>query len=459
MQFCRRCGARLPDDSLFCTKCGTPIVPADEEPAALVEPAAPTVPAGPSAPVEPTKPAAPAAPTAPVKPVEPAEPAVPVEPTKPAAPAAPTAPAGPAKKGMSGKTLGILAGCILLVVVVIAAVALIPKGGSGSAQRYELYTNDAVMFSIQYPEGCTVSEPYENTVLIENGSDFRVAVEYAYQTVAGDAYIYSADDFSELRGEIGDSVVTDFLGSDQAEITGFQGDVTDWPGTAFTFSLDQNGQPYSGCLYVHDGQGDFGVYCIQTLLNDASDQADLYREQIDHIVESFAVTGAYTAPGYKLWTMETGYQYDKELYIITGDRLDTSDLIHRKNGILLLKDGTGAFFFSADVKKTDYSSDYAPEQVLDEVCRKLYFDSDSVRDAEYISQISQFHRGRFDYWTVDLSSSLSSGYEPYTSTVAIADIGGTYWRIEVRCHDDYDEYHDIALTTMNDILMSLSLYN
>lgn len=432
MQFCRRCGARLPDDSLFCTKCGTPIVPADEEPAALVEPAAPTVPAGPSAPVEPTK---------------------------PAAPAAPTAPAGPAKKGMSGKTLGILAGCILLVVVVIAAVALIPKGGSGSAQRYELYTNDAVMFSIQYPEGCTVSEPYENTVLIENGSDFRVAVEYAYQTVAGDAYIYSADDFSELRGEIGDSVVTDFLGSDQAEITGFQGDVTDWPGTAFTFSLDQNGQPYSGCLYVHDGQGDFGVYCIQTLLNDASDQADLYREQIDHIVESFAVTGAYTAPGYKLWTMETGYQYDKELYIITGDRLDTSDLIHRKNGILLLKDGTGAFFFSADVKKTDYSSDYAPEQVLDEVCRKLYFDSDSVRDAEYISQISQFHRGRFDYWTVDLSSSLSSGYEPYTSTVAIADIGGTYWRIEVRCHDDYDEYHDIALTTMNDILMSLSLYN
>ena len=458
MQFCRRCGARLPDDSLFCTKCGTPIVPADEEPAALVEPAAPTVPAGPSAPVEPTKPAAPAAPTAPVKPVEPAEPAVPVEPTKPAAPAAPTAPAGPAKKGMSGKTLGILAGCILLVVVVIAAVALIPKGGSGSAQRYELYTNDAVMFSIQYPEGCTVSEPYENTVLIENGSDFRVAVEYAYQTVAGDAYIYSADDFSELRGEIGDSVVTDFLGSDQAEITGFQGDVTDWPGTAFTFSLDQNGQPYSGCLYVHDGQGDFGVYCIQTLINDASDQADLYREQIDHIVESFAVTGAYTAPGYKLWTMETGYQYDKELYMITGDRLEPlSD--DYKNSIILLKDGTGMFFFSADVKKTDYSSDYAPEQVLDEVCRKLYFDSDSVRDAEYISQISQFHRGRFDYWTVDLSSSLSSGYEPYTSTVAIADIGGTYWRICVRCHDDYDEYHDIALTTMNDILMSLSLYN
>ena len=431
MQFCRRCGARLPDDSLFCTKCGTPIVPADEEPAALVEPAAPTVPAGPSAPVEPTK---------------------------PAAPAAPTAPAGPAKKGMSGKTLGILAGCILLVVVVIAAVALIPKGGSGSAQRYELYTNDAVMFSIQYPEGCTVSEPYENTVLIENGSDFRVAVEYAYQTVAGDAYIYSADDFSELRGEIGDSVVTDFLGSDQAEITGFQGDVTDWPGTAFTFSLDQNGQPYSGCLYVHDGQGDFGVYCIQTLINDASDQADLYREQIDHIVESFAVTGAYTAPGYKLWTMETGYQYDKELYMITGDRLEPlSD--DYKNSIILLKDGTGMFFFSADVKKTDYSSDYAPEQVLDEVCRKLYFDSDSVRDAEYISQISQFHRGRFDYWTVDLSSSLSSGYEPYTSTVAIADIGGTYWRICVRCHDDYDEYHDIALTTMNDILMSLSLYN
>ena len=458
MQFCRRCGARLPDDSLFCTKCGTPIVPADEEPAALVEPAAPTVPAGPSAPVEPTKPAAPAAPTAPVKPVEPAEPAVPVEPTRPAAPAAPTAPAGPAKKGMSGKTLGILAGCILLVVVVIAAVALIPKGGSGSAQRYELYTNDAVMFSIQYPEGCTVSEPYENTVLIENGSDFRVAVEYAYQTVAGDAYIYSADDFSELRGEIGDSVVTDFLGSDQAEITGFQGDVTDWPGTAFTFSLDQNGQPYSGCLYVHDGQGDFGVYCIQTLINDASDQADLYREQIDHIVESFAVTGAYTAPGYKLWTMETGYQYDKELYMITGDRLEPlSD--DYKNSIILLKDGTGMFFFSADVKKTDYSSDYAPEQVLDEVCRKLYFDSDSVRDAEYISQISQFHRGRFDYWTVDLSSSLSSGYEPYTSTVAIADIGGTYWRICVRCHDDYDEYHDIALTTMNDILMSLSLYN
>ena len=359
---------------------------------------------------------------------------------------------------MSGKTLGILAGCILLVVVVIAAVALIPKGGSGSAQRYELYTNDAVMFSIQYPEGCTVSEPYENTVLIENGSDFRVAVEYAYQTVAGDAYIYSADDFSELRGEIGDSVVTDFLGSDQAEITGFQGDVTDWPGTAFTFSLDQNGQPYSGCLYVHDGQGDFGVYCIQTLINDASDQADLYREQIDHIVESFAVTGAYTAPGYKLWTMETGYQYDKELYMITGDRLEPlSD--DYKNSIILLKDGTGMFFFSADVKKTDYSSDYAPEQVLDEVCRKLYFDSDSVRDAEYISQISQFHRGRFDYWTVDLSSSLSSGYEPYTSTVAIADIGGTYWRICVRCHDDYDEYHDIALTTMNDILMSLSLYN
>ena len=360
---------------------------------------------------------------------------------------------------MSGKTMGILAGCILLAVAVIVAVVLIPKGGSGSARGYELYTNDAVMFSIQYPEGCTVSEPYENTVLIENGSDFRVAVEYAYQTVAGDAYIYSADDFSELRDEIGDSVVTDFLGSGQAEITGFQGDVARWSGTAFTFSLDQNGQPYSGCLYIHDGQGDFGVYCIQTLINDASDQADLYREQIDHIVESFAVTGAYTAPGYKLWTMETGYQYDKELYMITGDRLDTSDLIHRKNGILLLKDGTGAFFFSADVKKTDYSSDYAPEQVLDEVCRKLYFDSDSVRDAEYISQISQFHRGRFDYWTVDLSSSLSSRYEPYTSTVAIADIGGTYWRIEVRCHDDYDEYHDIALTTMNDILMSLSLYN
>ena len=429
MQFCRRCGARLPDDSLFCTKCGTPIVPADEEPAALVEPAAPTVPAGP---------------------------AVPVEPTKPAAPAAPTAPAGPAKKGMSGKTLGILAGCILLVVVVIAAVALIPKGGSGSTQGYELYTNDAVMFSIQYPEGCTVSEPYENTVLIENGSDFRVAVEYAYQTVAGDAYIYSADDFSELRDEIGDSVVTDFLGSDQAEITGFQGDVARWPGTAFTFSLDQNGQPYSGCLYIHDGQGDFGVYCIQTLINDASDQADLYREQIVHMVKSFAVTGAYTAPGYKLWTVDTGYRYDKELYMITGDGLDTAEpMFIGENNIVFQQEGLGREglgYFYVDVRKTDYSSDDAPpEQVLDEICPR----NDSIRDVERISQVSQFHRGRFDYWTVDLSYTFSSENDPRMGTMAIADIGGTYWWIDVRY---LDEYHDIALTTMNDILMSLSLY-
>ena len=59
---------------------------------------------------------------------------------------------------------------------------------------YKTYTNDDVKFTLEYPAGYDIDEPYDNLVLISSGDNFRVVAEYAYTTADGNRFIYSAAD-------------------------------------------------------------------------------------------------------------------------------------------------------------------------------------------------------------------------------------------------------------------------
>ncbi|RSX53063.1 beta-lactamase class A-like protein [Bifidobacterium goeldii] len=142
MRFCIHCGQPLEPGSKFCTHCGASVDTSTPQtstaptmPGAVSASTVPTTPSTPTAPTTPVVPtassttppwaAAPATPTTSVNPVAPQAPnAVPpmpnfLQPTTPASPNGAPSPYAPAKTQSKGKIIGIVAGAIAAILVIV----------------------------------------------------------------------------------------------------------------------------------------------------------------------------------------------------------------------------------------------------------------------------------------------------------------------------------------------------
>lgn len=504
MPFCHNCGAQLPEGSKFCPSCGTPIVtnsgatppPPQNDAGGYTEPAS----KGP----EPAASAGGYTEPAPKGP-EPAAPAGGY--TSPSGYTAPgggyTNPAGgggysggsypppqkPAKQPMDKKMLGILigAGALVLVLVIVLIVVLVGRGKDktpdfdtvkneiiqeqqeqqsqeqepqqdadagiggaavtepGSAQQdassYSSYTNSNVKFSVEYPDGCTVSEPYENGTIFADGDGFQLAVEYAYVTPAGDAFIYDAADFNDLF-QSNNALVTDWIGTTDVTLRD-QGQLSNDDDDGYYYDLETqvNGETHSIGLFILDGHGDFGVYSIMVMINEDSAKADQYYEWLQHFMSTFSIDGAYQPSGY---TVHEAYDVDADFIV--------SDSTFAKE-----EDETATVYQFYPVAKvytqarvvindTAYEASKDVQSVMEGVTG--YYAKKS--NAQYTSQLSQFHRGRYDYYTIDLT--YEDEGETYGVTAVIFQDGGKWWQVYGVFTP---QYKDTTMSALNEVLMSL----
>lgn len=314
---------------------------------------------------------------------------------------------------------------------------------SDSEEGYERYENDAVKFALDVPEDYELTEPYENVTLVSDGDDFRVSAEYTFTTADQAHFLQCAADFASLI-ESDKTVLTDWVGSDQLEVlaSGW-GDIDGTACYVCAYSMPRGGKDYSGGLYVFDGQGDFGCYCLQGLLNEDSDKAGLYSQQLEHIVRSFSVTAPYQAEGYTLYDME---HEGSPVQFFTRD---TARVEQYSSSICIYPVDDVFSESSVSIMQTPWEPTDDLETVLDSASH-YYFDY--KEDTKYTAQPSHFDLGRYSYDMISLE--YYEDGERYSVSAARFISGDYYWEV---CAEGTDEYADETAAAFSDTLFSLRL--
>ncbi len=310
---------------------------------------------------------------------------------------------------------------------------------------YEQYENDTVLFAMDVPAGYDVTEPYVNGVFISDGDDFRVAAEYTFTTADNARFIQSADDFAAFI-EADDAVLADWTSVPELTVEDSGWGAVD--GTrcyvcAYTTQL--GGDAFSGAVYLFDGQGDFGCYCLQVLMRDDAADAETYVQQMEHMVRSFTVTGPYQAEGYVLYDMEC------EGMPVQLFARDTA-LVQERTSSVGVYPVDGIYVeASVSIRRTAWESTYDLETVMDS-CGDYYFKYED--DARSTAQPSHFDLGRYSYDMLSLE--YYDGGEHYTAYLALFVSGGFYWEVAAEATD---EYADQVAAAFSDTLFSLRVNN
>ncbi len=308
-------------------------------------------------------------------------------------------------------------------------------------EGYERYENTAVCFALDVPEEYEVTEPYENVAMIADGDDFRLSAEYAWYTAAEDHFIRSAEDFAALI-QTDAAALTDWIGTDELEVIGSGwGDVDGTDVFTCAFTLSRSGKDYSGALYIFGGQGDFGCYCMQALLNEGSSKADLYAQQLEHMVRSFAVTGPYQAEGYTLCEMESK---DVPVSFLVRETARTEQFTYVAS--VIPEDAT-ATEACVSIGQTVYDADHDLETVLDSLCGYYFNNKD---DARFTAQPSHFDLGQYSYDMVEME--YADDGEHYALSMAVFVTDGMYWEVDA---ETCAEYADATAAVFSDVLFSL----
>lgn len=308
-------------------------------------------------------------------------------------------------------------------------------------EGYERYENTAVKFALDVPEDYELTEPYENVVLVSDGNDFRLSAEYTFTTADQAHFISSAEDFAAFI-EADETVLTDWVGSSDLEIlaSGW-GDVDGVPCYVCAFALTLSGKTYSGALYLFDGQGDFGCYCLQGLLNEDSDKAELYGGQLEHIVKSFTVTGPYQAEGYTFY--ETRCEgAPVEFFARDGVQVEEYD-----SWIDIYPEDHAFTEASVGIVQTVYEPADELETVMEAMCTSFFELHDDTR---YTAQPSHFDLGRYSYDLAALEY-YDEGVR-YSVSIALFVSGDHYWRVTAKTTDEYAEQ---VAAVFSDTLFSL----
>ena len=398
--FCNRCGTKLPDNALFCHVCGAD-VHSDQ---------APHFPPG-------------------------------------------FVPKRPRPKwlipliaGISALvTLGVMLAAIFIgsriwqgLVTGVSGGEVPPIMGAWSFRHYE---NSNVKFSLDYPTDFAISEPLGNGVLLEWGTDCRIEVKYGCLTPNG-TFVYSGGDFVEQISadpHILEDYVTDGAINQTGTSAGsFHGQ--DW--FCYSWTLTRDAKDYEGELYVFDSQGEFGCYTIMTLIN--VEKANLFRERVNWIVESFRITEAHQSAGYSIHTPEGMHlRFAVDDSSIQGG-IEVSD------GSICIYPHAGVFSESnLVIKKSSFTPDrYTPEDCLRGVTNSYFMTYKG--NAQYTSSFSSEDLGRYPYKGVDLE--YTDGDEWFVVYVFVFPYEDAYWQITLESTEEYLE--DTAFVLF-DVLSSL----
>ncbi len=308
-----------------------------------------------------------------------------------------------------------------------------------AGSSYSTYENTAVCFSLEYPSGSTVQQPYDNAVFI-TGDGYRLAAEYTFTTARQDRFIYSAADFAAMI-DADSQTLADWVGNDSTVITGSDrltiGGQDAWQ---YDYAIAGEG---SGSLYVIDGEGRFGCYCVQTMVDEDAAGATSARKRLAYAAASFTVTGPYEAEGCTLYT---------------HDELQTSFMVRDEamQGEEELSGGT-VFIYPVPhvfveacivMGETPYDEDDELGKVLESMCNYYFQYKNNTR---YTTQPAVFDLGQYTYAGVELEYYDDEG-EHFTVAPYIFLQDGKYWKVELECTD---EYLDICRTALSDVLFSL----
>ncbi len=310
-------------------------------------------------------------------------------------------------------------------------------------EGYKTYTNDVVKFTLEYPAGYDLAEPYENLVIISSGNDFRVVAEYAYTTADGSCYIYSAADFASLI-DADRQVLAEWLGLDNFEVVDKgHGKIGEKECYEYDVLMELNGNQCSGSLLIFDGKGDFGCYCIQTMVNQDSPDVDEYIEQQVHLVDTFQVTGAYQEEGLvRTYIDEVGMEFISGEYEDGGYFKDTG-MVHIYPVQRVASKGGVSFYESSYSGTTDLS------QVIDEAL-DYYFTNKS--QTQYVSEPGAVGLGRYDCVAAQIRFLDKGEWMNVVRVYYLRD--GMYWFLTMTSSDEYMESM-VALT--HQIVASLRL--
>lgn len=355
-------------------------------------------------------------------------------------------------RNMNGKKkkLPLIIGAAVLFLFLIAGAGVLLWLGKDSGTmedhtEYVNYSNDAVCFSVDYPEGYMVTEPNINNVLITDGenADFQVSIEYAYSTVS-DCAIYSAADFAE-QVENDPKVLTDWLGTEDVETAEVvQTSVSGRNCYEYDFEFQMNEVPHTGKLYIFDSDGEFGCYSYLCVINENAENAELYKLQSSAMEESFQITGTCQAEGY------TCYRYEEpEMQFMVRD--ETMGKTEESGGSVVVYP-VEHIYTEANIwiEETSYEADEADvTTVLEKKCRYYFNEKEQTR---YTSQPMALEYGRYAYTGVDVQ--YYDGGKHYTLSAFAFVYDGTYWAVIMK---STDAYYEAAAQAVSDILFSLKM--
>lgn len=440
MAFCTNCGQPLQEGSRFCAHCGAPVSPSQPSPAP------------------------PAPPTPPVQP--------PVRPPRQAGQTPSPVPGYPPypqpKRPRKGLLIGIAAGSVLAAVLVLALVVSLltrrtvepiapqvslaeessaperdsqPTPPPAQETVYAQYTNSTVLFSLEYPEDYSLSEPNANNVLITDQEGLRIAVEYAF-TSQSQSYLYSGADFA-AQIDRDPQVLADWVGAGGLELTGSQQrQVAGTEAYVYSFRTGPEAGSSLGELYIFDGHGELGCYALTTFYPEDSRSAALYEEQCAHVAESLRITGSYMPEGYRLLHSQEG---------------DYSFLLHEDVAADVEVDGKEASIYpvegvytkcSVNLDESVYDpGDGEPWDVLTRRAMNLLSDKDSHSNG-FTRQ--DFPLGRYEY--VGLSAEYTEDGARFLYLDILFQHEEAYWQLSCRFTP---EYQDAAYAAVSDVLASL----
>jgi len=305
------------------------------------------------------------------------------------------------------------------------------------------YSNNRFLFSLDYPEGYILAEPYEGSVLIVDGEEADFQFSVGYEIVTPKSFIYSAEDCAnQINADR--AILAEWLGTDGFVLTGFgQGMFAGRPCYEYAWDVEVNGKPFEGKLYLLDTDGDFGCYTCQWLINKNAEKAEAYYEQLAAMEDSLEIWGAYQEEGCTLHAIDwLGYEF------IIEDEL-TVEL----NIPLLSVYPVEGVYSKACINMSE--TVYDEEDELSKVMQGLtaYY-MDYKEDAQYTSGITKFSFGRYQFSGIELE--YYEDGEKYTVITIAFPYNGTYWELVCK---GVEEYQDTLIDALASMVLSLRFGN
>lgn len=317
------------------------------------------------------------------------------------------------------------------VLLVAAAVLLAGAPAYAYADGYTTYENTDVCFSVEYPVGYDVSEPYSNAVLITDGDGYSFAVEYVYQTLGAGAAVYSAADFAAML-DADPNMMADWVGVDSLTVDAVgQGELGGIPCYAFDYSYQSGEHDYTGTLALFDSQGGYGCYCVTGQGDMNSPNFATYSEQAVYMANSFRITGAYHPAAYTRYTFD-GTDGPIDFLLTDTD----GDVTQRDNGNICIYPIDGVYSqANIVIHRTVFEEDsYTPEEAMEGLCHYYLANKDN---AAYVNDLQAFSGDRYDMYLRAVQ--YDDEGESECTIEVIFPYNGVYWEIYATATEGYED--------------------